>query len=81
MRRLEGRGFSSRRLQHPLRRPSSGGNKNIRINLSALSGVSVGGVWNGYFPELRSHLGTLALKTEDFINKIGHFSKTQKWIY
>ena len=30
---------------------------------------------------LRSHLGTLALKTEDFSRKIRRFSKTQKWIY
>ena len=30
---------------------------------------------------LRSHLGTLALKTEDFSKKTGRFSKTQKWIY
>ena len=30
---------------------------------------------------VRSHSGTLALKTEDFSTKIGRFSKTQKWIY
>ena len=30
---------------------------------------------------IRSHSGTLALKTEDFSKKIGRFSKTQKWIY
>ena len=30
---------------------------------------------------IRSHLGTLALKTEDFSERIGRFSKTQKWIY
>ena len=29
----------------------------------------------------RSHLGTLALKTEDFSKKIRRFSKTQKWIF
>ena len=29
---------------------------------------------------LRSHLGTLALKTEDFSTKIDRFSETQKWI-
>ena len=29
----------------------------------------------------RSHLGALALKTEDFSKKTGRFSKTQKWIY
>ena len=28
-----------------------------------------------------SHLGTLALKTENFSKKIGRFSKTLKWIY
>ena len=28
-----------------------------------------------------SHLGTLALKTENFSKMIGHFSKTRKWIY
>ena len=33
------------------------------------------------FPGFRSHLGTLALKTEDFSQKIGRFSKTEKWIY
>ena len=29
----------------------------------------------------RSDSGTLALQTEGFSKKIGHFSKTQKWIY
>ena len=28
-----------------------------------------------------SHLGTLALKTENFSKKIGRFSKTRKWIF
>ena len=30
---------------------------------------------------LRTYLGTLALKTENFSKKIGRFSKTRKWIY
>ena len=36
------------------------------------------------WPQIRqigSHLGTLALKTENFSKKIGRFSKTRKWIY
>ena len=42
-----------------------------------LSGIAVdfAGGCDGF------HLGTLALKTEDFSKKIGRFSKTQKWIY
>ena len=31
--------------------------------------------------QFECHLGTLALKTEDFSKKIGRFSKTRKWIY
>ena len=35
-------------------------------------------VWVG--ASFRSRSGTLALKTGDFSEKIGRFSKTQKWI-
>ena len=81
---LEGLGHPSRTLKG-----------NSRKRSESVSGVfpeffrkvpAVLGVW----PKLcagapsscvRSHLGTPALKTEDFSKKIGRFSKTQKWIY
>ena len=42
-------------------------------------------LWKGLVPSnastIGSHLGTLALKTEDLGQRIGRFSKTRKWIY